>query len=253
VFLGASLAVYLFLQLKVSDFVYRLLTPLQVINFPWRMLAMITPIGIILVAVIADRLMRRHPSRGLWWSAAGAWLASLLLLSPVFPIEGVIPGYFPMSAFTAPKTIDYPTFQGYFSIAGFPPGMLYPIFLPKVSASNGTEITGSAALVSQYVRLHKTQAGAQSLSGADCRVVGPSDAPLETLELKFSVSCSSGTRLALPISYNDYSSVFVQEAKGRLRQIPYSRRPGDPRMIIDVSSQPETVVVHLPTLWGTLF
>jgi hypothetical protein len=253
VFLGVSLAVYLFLQLKVSDFVYRLLTPLQVINFPWRMLAFITPIGIILVAVIADGLMRRHPSRALWWPAAGVWLASLLLLSPVVPLEGEIPGYFPVSAFTAPKTIDYPTFQGYFSISGFPPGLLYPIFLPKVFASNGSEITGSAALVSQYVRLHKAQAGAESLSGADCKVVGPSDAPLETLELKFSISCSSPTRLALPVSYNDYSSVFVQEAKGRLRQIPYSRRRTDPRLIINVPSGPETVVVHLPTLWGTLF
>ena len=253
VFLGASLAVYLFLQLKISDFVYRVLTPLQVTNFPWRMLAVVTPIGIILVAAIADRLMRRHPSRALWWPAAGVWLSSLLLLSPVFPIEGEIPGYFPVSAFTAPKTIDYPTFQGYFSIAGFPPGLLYPPFLPKVFASNGAEITGSSALVSQYVRLHKSKAGAQSLSGADCRVVGPSNAPIETLELKFSVSCSSATRLALPVSYNDYSSVFVQEAKGRLRQIPYSRRPTDPRMIINVTSRPETVVVHLPTLWGTLF
>ena len=253
VFLGASFAVYLFLQLKVSDFVYRLLTPLQVINFPWRMLAFITPIGIILVAVIADHLMRRHPSRAIWWPAATVWLVSLLLLSPVFPIEGVIPGYFPISAFTAPKTIDYPTFQGYFVISGFPPGMLYPIFLPKVSASNGTEITASGALFSLYARLHKAQAGAQSLSGADCKVVGPSNAPLETLELKFSVSCSSATRLALPVSYNDYSSVFVQEAAGRLHQISYSRRPTDPRLIIDVPSRPETIVVHLPTLWGTLF
>jgi len=177
----------------------------------------------------------------------------LLLLSPVFPIEGVIPGYFPVSAFTAPKTIDYPTFEGYFVVAPFPPGLLYPIFLPKVSASNGEEITASPALLSLYARLHKDQAGAQSLSGADCKVLGPSSAHLETLELKFSVKCSGATRLTLPVSYNDYSSVFVQEAGGRLRQIPYSRRPTDPRMIIEVTSKPETIVVHLPTLWGTLF
>ena len=158
VFLGVSLAVYLFLQLKVSDFVYRLLTPLQVINFPWRMLALITPIGIILLAAIADGLMRRHPSRALWWPAAGVWLASLLLLSPVFPIEGVIPGYFPVSAFTAQKTIDYPTFQGYFSIAGFPPGLLYPNFSqrstrPMERRSQGPRLSCRSTFGSTKTRL----------------------------------------------------------------------------------------------------
>ena len=83
VFLLVSLAVYLFLQLKISYDVYRLLPPLQVINFPWRMLALITPIGVILVVVIADELRRRYPNKGLWALLVGVWLASLVLLSPI--------------------------------------------------------------------------------------------------------------------------------------------------------------------------
>jgi hypothetical protein len=248
-FLVGSLAIYLFLQLRASKFVYRLLTPLQVINFPWRMLAFITPIGILLVAIVADALMRRYPSRALWWPATGVWLASLLLLSPVIPIEGEIPGFFPMTTFAAPKSIDYQTFKGYTTLVGQPPGLLYVVFLPKVSASNGSEITAPNDLVALYDRIHKTDAGAQSLSGADCKVLGPKDAPLETLELKFSVSCGGPAKLALPVSYNGFSSVFVDG-----RQVPYSRIPTDPRMIIDVpSAKPVTVTVHLPTLWGTLF
>ena len=63
---------------------------------------------------------------------------------------------------------------------------------------------------------------------------------METLELKFSVSCDGATRLARPVSYNGYSSVYVNG-----RKIPYTRISTDPRMIIDVpNSKPETVVAN---------
>ena len=103
-------------------------------------------------------------------------------------------------------------------------------------------------------QLHRHQSGAQSLSRVRCTVVGPSHAAFETLQLTFSVTCGGATRLALPISINAYSKVFVKKAGGGLRQIPYFHSRTDPRIIINVtSSEPETVVVHLPTLWGTLF
>ena len=246
-FLSGSLVLYLFLQLKASQFVYRILTPLQATNFPWRMLGFITPIGIIVVMILADGSMRRYPYKALWGTAAGAWIASLILLSPVV-VTGTPSQFESMSEFAAPKTIDYQTFDGFFPTA-YNPGLLYSIFLPKVYAANGSEITGVLALNALYGRLHKTNGGAQSLSGVHCKVLGPKDAALETLELNFSVSCDGATKLALPVSYNGYSSVYVNG-----REIPYSRVPTDPRIIIDVpNSKSETVVVHLPTLWGTLF
>ena len=78
VFLSGSLVLYLFLQLTASQFVYRILTPLQVTNFPWRMLGFITPIGLVLVMVIGDCLMRRYPNKVLWGTTATAWVASLI-------------------------------------------------------------------------------------------------------------------------------------------------------------------------------
>jgi hypothetical protein len=58
--------------------------------------------------------------------------------------------------------------------------------------------------------------------------------------------------VALPISYNASSSVFVADRRG-LHRISYFHVPTDPRIVIRVSgSQPTTVVVHLPTLWGIL-
>ena len=260
-YLVVSLAVYLFLQLRISYDVYRLLSPLLITNFPWRMLAFITPIGIILLVVIADCVMRRYPNKVLWGTLAGLWLTSLVALSPIIASVPDIgenqllaqPGQFPpMSIFTAPKDINYQKFDGFVI---FPPylggSLFYDVFTPKVYTTNGHEIDNVEPL---YDQLHRHQSGAQSLSRVPCTVIAPSHAPFETLQLAFSVSCRGVTRLALPISYNAYSTVFVEQKRGKLIQIPYFHVRTDPRIIINVrTSRHETVVVHLPTLWGTLF
>jgi hypothetical protein len=256
VFVAGSFACYLFLQLKISYFVYRVLTPLQVINFPWRMLAYITPLGIILVVIIADRATRRISIRWIWYVLAVLWLASLVALSPI-PLSQsqddiITPTKLsPLALFTAPKSVDYRTFEGFFNTYGFPKGPLYEAFLPKVVTASGNEI---GAMIPLYGRLHSHDAGAQSLSTVPCTVVGPSHAAFETLSLTFAVHCEGKTLLALPISYNSFSTVLVEGGTGTQRQIPYFRRATDPRVIIEVpGSMRETVIVHLPTLWGTLF
>jgi hypothetical protein len=73
------------------------------------------------------------------------------------------------------------------------------------------------------------------------------------LALTYRVSCSGPTQVALPVTYNAFSSVFVLEPSRELRQIDYYHRATDPRMIIKVTrSGSERIVVHLPTLWGVL-
>ena len=255
-FLVASFACYLFLQLRISYFVYRILTPLQVINFPWRMLAYITPLGVVLVVIVADKAMPRIRARSVRYALVALWFASLVLLSPIPTSEGA--GITPtrmssIALFMAPKSIDYQTFQGFFTTSGFPPGPLYDIFLPKVLTPDGREV-GPNSIIPLYQRLHQHQAGAQSLTSTPCSVIAPSHAAFETLSLTFTVHCKGQTRLALPISYNAYSTVLVESTNGRMRQIPYFHDATDPRIIIRVpGANTETVVVHLPTLWGSLF
>jgi hypothetical protein len=255
VFLIASFACYLFLQLRVSYLVYRVLTPLQVINFPWRMLAYITPLGVVLVVVIADKSMKRIRMNSVWYALGGLWFASLVLLSPIPINDGsrVTPTHFTsMSAFMAPKSVDYQTFKGYGGAPPwFPPGPLYDVFLPKVLTTSGSEVGNTTLL---YEQLHQHQADAQSLSGASCIIKGPPHTGFEMLSLAFSVKCDGRAVVALPISSNSYSKIFVVGASGKLDQIPYYHVPMDPRTIIHVPrSVSETVVVHLPTLWGVLF
>jgi hypothetical protein len=159
------------------------------------------------------------------------------------------PGQFPsIAAFSAPpRYVDYQTFKGLFANYG----ILYNEYLPKVSTSKGGELQEDVPL---YVNLHKYQYGAGSLSKVPCHIVVPSKSPLEALQLTFRVTCESATRFALPVTFNAYSKVLVGGSGRRLRPVPYFRVPTDPRIVIDVrSSGSELVVVHLPTLWGTLF
>jgi hypothetical protein len=255
-FLVGSLVVYLFLQLRLSLFVYRIIPPLQVTNFPWRMLAFVTPIALVLVVVLADSLQQSFRHRAVWGAIAGGWLASLIALSPLtssvdvnYGYLATAPGTFPsMTLFTAPTELDLRHFNGFF--LGASVGGLYSPFYPKVLQADGEEVPNDSAL---YSHLHRNQSGAQSLSGVPCRVTGPSRWPFESLTVRFAVSCTGRTELALPISYNQFSSVFEARTRGTFHRIMYVHIPTDPRIVIRVTSaQPVTVVVHLPTLWGMI-
>jgi hypothetical protein len=252
-FLLISVAIYLLLQLRGFLFVYRVLAPLEVIDYPYRMLTFIVPIGVILVVAIAHVFICRFPTSIVPKALAGLWLVSLIVLSPItatwtttYPLLARL-GRFPSTSVSAPpSSVDYQTYKGLFSFNG----ILYDEYLPKIFTPNGVELYDDSAL---YAKLHSHQDGAASLSDVPCTVLVPTKSPLESLQLRYTVTCEGPTRLALPITFNAYSTVFVANAKGELQKIPYFHSRTDPRIIIDVkSSKPEAVVVHLPTLWGIL-
>jgi hypothetical protein len=256
-FLCLSLLVYLFLQLRRSLFAYDILSPLKVIDYPYRMLAFITPIGVILLVIICQGFVSRYPGNVLPQLGTGAWLVILILLSPITSTwdttYGILAplGQFPsVSIAIPPSRINLETYHG-LTGSSFD-GILFDEYLPKVySYSSGVELFDDAPL---YKEIREHQDGAESLSRVPCSVRVPTKLPLESLELTFRVTCRGSTQLALPISYNAYSTAYVKDARGNLHQIPYFRVASDPRLIIDVGSpQPEVVVVHLPTLWGSLF
>ena len=234
-FLLISFCVYLFLQLRISYWVYRVLSPLLAIDYPYRMLAFITPIGVILVIAIADGYLPHIPhiigsqgSGGPLVAIAGRSLATDLDLgcAQVSVYSGrSVPRYVFCGHFRIISIIE--TFQGIFTFNG----ILYEEYLPKVYDSKGNELYDDGPL---YHQLHARQYGAASLSDVPCTVTVPAESPLESLELTFGVTCRGPTRFALPVTYNAYSSVFVQGKGAKLRQIPYYHLATDPRMIIDV-------------------
>ena len=93
VMLLACLCAYLFLQLPVSLWLYRFLSPLQVVAYPYRMLTFITPIGVILVIAAANYLFRIYPASVIPKVVAVMWLVALIALSPITSTWSVNYGY----------------------------------------------------------------------------------------------------------------------------------------------------------------
>ena len=190
VMLIVTLCVYLFLQLRASLWIYRLLAPLQLVAYPYRMLTFITPIGVVLVIAIANYLFRNFPASVIPKVVAVMWLVALIALSPITSTWSISygylapPGQFPPTSVSAPpQYVDYQTFKGFFSLNG----IIFDEYLPKVSSPTGGELSDDGPL---YVHLHKHQYGAGSLSKVPCNIVVPSKSPLESLQLTFRVTCT---------------------------------------------------------------
>ncbi len=250
-FLAIAAVIYLVLQLHATAPIYRLLSPLKAIDFAYRMLTFIIPIGILLVVLGADVLFRRFPRSTTLRLASVAWLASLVLLSPLTSTwtttYGLLagPDQFPSLALSKPPArIDFASYGGYFSFGGW----LFLEYLPKVYLPGGDELYNDGPL---YTRLHRHQDDA-SLTSVPCTLTPPGSVPLESLSLTFRVTCAKPTLVALPVTYNGFSSVYVRDARGNLHPIPYRHLPTDPRMVVAVHERTTEVVVHLPTLWGVL-
>jgi hypothetical protein len=257
--LGGSILIYLFLQLRISSDVYRVFAALQVIDYPSRSLAFITPIGLLLTVAIAEALLRKYPAnRVLAWLPA-PWLASLVLLSPLtsstlpqFGVSFESPG-----SNTTQKT--YMLSTAFFALPrdstfGHPlatlNGSLFGEYLPETTNAHGAEINYVADV---YTNLVKEGDAAQSLGPARCSVVEPRT-PIESLNIQLDVKCNRPTRLALPITYNAYTSISSLSSHGVSRSVPYFHVRSDPRIIIDVpNDRKQTLQVSLPTIWRVLF
>jgi hypothetical protein len=255
-----SLALYLFLQFRISLPVYDVLSPFKVITFPYRMMTFITPLALLLAAVVADWYLRvakvRWPRASLRVPAAmaGVWLVVLILFSPVTAHEPPLAdSFFPDAPFVPVDQLTPPpsvSFQAYPRIIA----EVYPLFieyLPKVDGSNGQELLSDAPL---YQKLHAHHTEAASLSSVPCSVVEGPGAGFEALRVTYSVTCRGPTLVALPISYNPYTSIVEQSKGGGNRPIVGLHLRTDPRIVIRVrSGGTHTLVVHLPTLAQMLF
>jgi hypothetical protein len=132
-----------------------------------------------------------------------------------------------------------------------PIGVLFSEYLPKVTNARGTEINPDQNV---YAALFAEKKEAQPLGPAHCSVVEPAHTPVESLNIQLTVQCDRATRLALPISYNAYTTITAVSAHGGHRPVPYFHLATDPRIIIDVpSTKPEVLQVSLPTIWRVLF
>ena len=104
-----------------------------------------------------------------------------------------------------------------------------------------------------YPHLHRDHIEAQSLTSVPCSVVQTSGTALESLRITYRVACKGSTELALPISYNPFTSI-QERVGGTTRPLATIHVPSDPRIIVGISGpRTRTLIVNLPTLRGILF
>jgi hypothetical protein len=221
-------------------------------------LAFITVLGVLLVVVVAEALFRRYPGNRLVTWLPAPWLASLILLSPLtastLPRFGLADPYLHATNSQPLTTLStLPKYQTYGTSLPllFTNGVLFEEYLPKVTTPQGEEINPDTGV---YTSLISKGKAAQPLDTAKCSVVEPAQTPVESLDIELTVRCDRATRLALPISYNAYTTITAVSADGRRRSVPYFHLATDPRIIVNVpADEQEVLQVSLPTIWRVLF
>jgi hypothetical protein len=259
--LTSSLALYLFLQFRVSLPLYDVLSPFKVISFPYRMMTFITPLALLLAAVVADwylrvwRTRRQHTSWRLPTIVAGLWLVALVLLSPI-PAHSPPPeldSFFPNAPFVPVQDLTPSSQMNFANQPGTLPqtGPLFIEYLPKVTGPNGRELESDEPL---YQRLHRSHQEGASLSSVPCSVIERAGTSFEALQITYTVTCRGPTLVALPVSYNAFTTIAEEDHGGQAQPVPVVHVATDPRIVIRIrTAGSHTLVVHLPTLSRILF
>ncbi len=248
VFLLVSVAAYMFLQFSVSKPIYESIRPLEDIQFPGRVVALVTSLGIVAVIAMIEGVYRKIRSSSALAALPVLWFMSFLLLSPVFSTFRNYP-FMPPSQIVAPKYLRYGQF----------PLMIGQIgeYLPQVRLQTSRETLkryNSLFLHHQEAQaLSVTRHKARGPSAAKCTVTEPDTTTFEALQVRMTVTCDQATELALPISRNNYTTISTIQSDGRSHPVARIRTVNDPRIVIWVpSSRSEVLVVNLPTFWRVL-
>lgn len=226
-FLAVNIAIFMILQLSATKPLYEHIKTLQFIQFPWRLLVYITPMGILVVAYMASKLRINSCLTVL----VIVWLASFLFLSPIL------------------KSFKY-TFLNPDKILanakGGLQGRLMGIgeYLPRIY-DNGNTI-GSIQTLSIYENLYRTNRSMEVIKGGPCELNKKPNLTFEPSAIILTIKCQHPAKVALPISYNEFTII---NDLGTNQIVNYSRiYPSDPRIIIDVSVNSREIKADLPKL-----
>lgn len=251
-----GLVLYLLLQFHFTIPLYNALSVVKVIAYPFRMMTFIVPLALVLAVTVADWYLRVYRTRRPGASAlipaglAGAWLISLVLLSPITAHEPApaTRTFYPYTPFLPVVVFTPPPHSSFRTSYAAP---LFQEYLPRVEQSNGSQLPYDTGL---YESLYSHHAEAESLSSVPCSVVQTAGTAFESLGATYRVTCQGPTRVALPISYNPFTTITESVPGGADRSVQVLHVVTDPRIVIRVTSGgPHIFVVRLPTLAGILF
>lgn len=224
---------FLFLQTRASRGVYSNLRLLDYFQFPWRLLAYITPLLVVLVCYGFGVLCRtgyRRPGQLLML----AWLVSFVALMPVTH-------HFRYESFHGTE-LELAVPAGRHGLGGALVGV--GEYLPIVER-NGRQL-GTGATVSTYIEHAANGTEAAVLDGGPCMFAAVPLRSFEVLDKTLEVRCERPSRIALPASYSRYAAVVdMTHGKRRLR---VHRVAEDPRVVVGVGAGTRTLKIQLPTV-----
>ena len=118
-------------------------------------------------------------------------------------------------------------------------------YLPRVY-KDSKELSG-LDVIGVYAAEHSLE----RISGGPCQLAEDQPLYYESLNIYFSIQCDKASRIALPISYNDYT--VIKDVRTN-QELEYSRiDKSDPRIIIDVPAESKLKLkVSLPTVLTVL-
>lgn len=224
--LSLSFLIMLLLQFKLSRSFYTTVPLTEYLQFPWRLLAYLTPLGILLVIFAANSIKNYT-----WLKIfAVSWLGVFFVLSPLthhFKYDFIAPSYSQAATTARPGGLG---------------GLITGIgeYLPRTTQHN--QELSSLQTLAVYQSLYEQNRQTEVLDG-DCQVSRQSSSTFDPTELKFVANCTTDSKIALPISYNGFSE--IQTSHGTVN---YQHNPNDPRIIVELpAGQNNQLDIKLPT------
>lgn len=213
VFLVLILAVYLFMQTTLSMPMYDTVKVLSYIQFPWRMLVIITPLLLVLLTYLFIQVPFKKRYIKLGSGIIIFWSFLCVTTSPIFFSNHLV--YQPTNAYA-------PVFYE---------GGEYT---PKTYNKAGVVIKGPE-MMNLYASL-------DDVVGSVCTITKVTS-KFEDPDRLYAASCDKSTVAALPLSYSRYTRAWVDGGE----VLPIKSRT-DPRLFISLRSGDSKIVTRDPTL-----
>ena len=213
-----------FMQTPWASGVYASLPGFDYIQFPWRLLSMITPLGILLVGWLVVGLSRVDPrsSRALTWLC----LAGSIVLAPALGRDAR--AFIPTTQLESPleASPDFVMLSG-------------GEYLPVLALSDLRTVPHRLAY------LHWLQEGFVR-ANRGCEVAPEAAGGAEQLSRRFAVRCRAGAEVVLPLMSSGLERAWLATHGGWVA-LQVRRTPADPRMHVVVPAGDHRLHVELPS------
>ncbi|MDB5170463.1 MAG: hypothetical protein JWO35_157 [Candidatus Saccharibacteria bacterium] len=222
--------VFIVLQLHYVKQLYQHIGLLQYLQFPWRLLAFITPLSMLVAVFVIIQTHNTRIATGLLF----VWALPFLIFSPIWQQF--------QYGFITPKMIEG-------VIAARPSGtgsslMGIGEYLPRIYYDN--KEVGTLDTLQLYADMYHQGRQTAVLEG-NCTVTQTDRYRFEPLILRFKVTCEGPGVIALPISYNNFTQ--ITSGSNPKKSLTYFRKPTDPRILMPISKCKDTIIdVKLPTI-----